>query len=223
MAIRYPTNFPQRINLRVPFMAYDAQIQQGGHTYVEFGAPAAAATNNIVVLQDMTTAGTLTTFAAAYLPTNEAMMSRYGRRLQVVASGVSTGTVNIRGRDYLGQVMLETFTLNGTTAVNGVKGFRYLDSISWTATAAVNLTVGTTASLCVPYRAVSTTITNELLNGTTTAAGALSVGSTAVQTATTTGPHGLYTPSVAPNGTNTYTLMYMTDQTNLHGNAHFFA
>lgn len=221
MAIRYPTNWPQRINQRVPAMAYDALIQQGGHVYVEFGAPAAAATNNIVVAQDMTSAGTLTTFAAAYIPVPEAMMGRYGRMLQVVGSAATTGTVTIKGRDYLGQSMVEQFTLNGTTPVLGNKAFRYVDSITWTATAAVNLTVGTQAALGMPYRAQVTAITNEMLNGGTATAGAIVVGSTAVQTATTTDPRGKYTPNSAPNGTNTYTLMYFADQTNLHGNAHF--
>lgn len=223
MAIRYPTNFPQRINQRVPSMAYDAQIQQGGHIYVEFGAPAAANTTNIVAAQDMTNAGTLLSsgFAASYLPNSEPMMGRYGRMLQVAASGASTGTVTIKGRDYLGQSMVENFTLNGTTPVNGGKAFRYVDSISWTATAAINLLVGTTTALGVPYRIQSTVITNELLNGGQATAGALVVGSTAVQTATTTDPRGKYTPNTAPNGTNTYSLLYFADQTNLHGNAHF--
>jgi hypothetical protein len=54
MAIRYPTNFPQRINQRVPAMSYDAQVQMGGHVYVEFGTPAAASTTSILLAQDMT-------------------------------------------------------------------------------------------------------------------------------------------------------------------------
>jgi hypothetical protein len=221
MAIRYPTNFPQRINQRVPAMAYDAQIQQGGHIYVEFGAPATAAATSIVVAQDMTTAGTLTTFAGTYTPGVEGMMGRYGRTLQIVGSGATTGTVTIKGRDYLGQSMVESLTLNGTTAVNGQKAFRYVDSITWTATAAINLSVGTFTRLGLPYRAQTTQITNELMNGSTVAAGAITVGSTAVQTATTADPRGYYVPSTVPNGTNTYTLFYFADQTNLHGNAHF--
>lgn len=221
MAIRYPTNWPQRLNQRVPSMAYDAQIQQGGHIYAEFGAPNAASTTAIVVAQDMTAAGTLTTFAAAYQPNNEPMMGRYGRMLQVAGSGATTGTVTVKGRDYLGQSMVEQFTLNGTTAVNGVKAFRYVDSVTWTATSAINLLVGTTARLGVPYRIQTTVISNELLNGGQATAGALTVGSTAVQTATTADPRGMYVPNSAPNGSNTYTLLYFADQTNLHGNAHF--
>lgn len=223
MAIRYPTNFPQRINQRVPSMAYDAQIQQGGHIYVEFGAPAAANTTAIIVAQDMTSAGTLqsSSFAVTYLPNNEAMMGRYGRRLQVAGSGATTGTVTIRGRDYLGQSMVENLTLNGVTAVNSQKAFRYVDAISWTATAAINLLVGTSTGLGLPYRAQTTAISNELMNGATVTAGAIVIGSTAVQTATTPDPRGIYTSSTAPNGTNTYTLLYFADQTNLHGNAHF--
>ncbi len=221
MAIRYPTNFPQRINQRVPVMSYDAQIQQGGHIYVEFGAPNAASTTAIVTAQDMTTAGTLTTFAGTYTPNLEAMMGRYGRALQVAGSGATTGTVQVKGRDYLGQSMVEQFTLNGTTPVLGQKCFRYVDAITYTATAGINLLVGTQNRLGVPYRVQTTAITNELLNGSTTAAGALVVGSTAVQTATTADPRGYYTPSTAPNGSNTYTLLYFADQTNLHGNQHF--
>lgn len=221
MAIRYPTNFPQRINQRVPSMAYDAQLQMGGHVYVEFGTPSTASTTAIVVAQDMTSAGTLTSFAATYLPATEGMMGRYGRMLAIQASAASTGTVTIKGRDYLGQSMVETATLNGTTAVNLNKAFRYIDSVTWTATASANLLVGTRLALGVPYRVQTTVITNELVNGTTATAGALVVGSTAVQTATTADPRGMYTPNSAPNGTNTYTLMYFADQTNIHGNVHF--
>lgn len=221
MAIRYPTNFPQRINQRVPSMAYDAQVQQGGHVYVEFGAPGTASTTAIVVAQDMTAAGTLTTFAATYLPNTESMMGRYGRMLAVAASAASTGTVTIKGRDYLGQSMVEQFTLNGVTPVNGIKAFKYVDSVTWTATAAANLLVGTRLALGVPYRVQTTVITNELVDGATATAGALIVGSTAVQTATTSDPRGIYTPSAAPNGSRVYTLAYFSDQTNLHGNAHF--
>lgn len=221
MAIRYPTNFPQRVNQRVPSMSYDAQIQQGGHIYVEFGAPATASATAILVAQDMTTAGTQTTFATTYTPTVEGMMGRYGRMLVVNGSGATTGTVTIKGRDYIGQSMVESFTLNGTTPVNGNKAFRYVDSVTWTATAAINLLVGTRLAIGVPYRVQVTTITNEMVNGTTATAGALVVGSSAVQTATTADPRGMYTPNSAPNGTNTYSLMYFADQTNLHGNAHF--
>jgi hypothetical protein len=221
MAIRYPTNFPQRINQRVPSMSYDALTQQGGHVYVEFGTPATASTTAILVAQDMTTAGTSTTFAATYLPATEGMMGRYGRMLQCAGSGATTGTVTIKGRDYLGQSMVEQFTLAGVAAQLGNKAFRYVDSITWTATAAINLLVGTQAVLGVPYRIQTTAITNELLNGGTATAGTLVVGSTAVQTATTSDPRGKYTPNSAPNGTNTYTLVYFADQTNLHGNAHF--
>jgi hypothetical protein len=221
MAIRYPTNFPQRINQRVPSMSYDALTQQGGHVYVEFGTPTTASTTAIVIAQDMTVAATLTTFAATYLPATEGMMGRYGRMLQVAGSGATTGTVTIKGRDYLGQSMVEQFTLNGATPVLGGKAFRYVDSVTYTATASINLLVGTQASLGIPYRAQTTAITNEMINGGTATAGAIVVGSTATQTATTADPRGKYTPNSAPNGTNTYTLMYFADQTNLHGNAHF--
>lgn len=220
MAIRYPTNFPQRISQRVPSMAYDAFIQQGGHVYVEFGAPATASATAILVATDMTVAGSTTTFAATYTPATEAMMSRYGRMLAIVGSGASTATVTVKGRDYLGQVMTEQFTANGATPVNGIKAFKYIDSVTWTASA-VNLSVGTRLALGVPYRVQTTTITNELINGATATAGALVIGSAATQTATTADPRGMYTPNSAPNSSNTYTLMYFADQTNLHGNAHF--
>src|SRR2546426_877742 len=134
MAIRYPTNFPQRINQRVPSMSYDAQVQMGGHVYVEFGTPATASTTAILVAQDMSTAGSTSTFAATYLPGTESMMSRYGRMLQVAGSGATTGTVTIKGRDILGQSMVEQFTLNGATPVLGLKAFRFVDIITWTGT-----------------------------------------------------------------------------------------
>lgn len=221
MAIRYPTFFPQRINQRVPFMAYDAQVQQGGHIYVEFGAPATASTNGIVALQDMTAASNTGTFAATYLPATESTMARYGRAVQVVGSAATTGTVTVKGRDYLGQAMTENLTLNGTTPVIGVKAFKYIDNVAWTATASVNLSVGWATKLGLPYRIMVNTMINEQLNGANTTAGTTVIGNAGTQTATSTDPRGMYTPNTAPNGTNTYTVMYLADQTNLHGNAHF--
>ena len=37
-----PTNFPRRINIYVPAMAYSADVNYNGETRVNFGAPPAA-------------------------------------------------------------------------------------------------------------------------------------------------------------------------------------
>jgi hypothetical protein len=224
MAIRYPTYFPQRVNQRVPFMAYDAQIQQGGHAYVEMGAPAAASTNGILNAQDIGSAGNTSTFATTYNPNNEQIMGRYGRAITIVAAAVgATGTVTVKGRDYLGQPLTEQLTLNGTTAVTGVKAFKYIDNIAWPANATHTMNVGWSTKLGLPYRLTVTAITNEFMNGANVTAGTLVLGNTGVQSATSTDPRGMYTPNTAPNGANVYTLVYMADQTNLHGNPHYYA
>jgi hypothetical protein len=88
--------------------------------------------------------------------------------------------------------------------------------------------VGWGNRLGLPLKAVNTQITNELIDNTTAGgAGTLVAGqvNSATATATTSDPRGYYTPNASflPNGARNYTIVYIGDQVNLHGIAHFAA
>lgn len=228
MPRRYASYYPQRINLRVPNMAYAAGAESDDIMTAEFGAPIAfdtiATAGTFLTLQSIATAGSTTVFNAAYTA-SEAQMGRWGRCIQVVASAAATSSVTITGRDYLNQRMTETLTLNGATAVLGQKAFRYVDAISWNATAGVTINVGISNGFGLPYKFKA--LVSEVKNGAPSAnAGAITnaLATGTPSTATTADVRGRYTPAtVVPNGTNTFEVRFIVDTSNLHGNAQFAA
>ncbi|CAB4150602.1 hypothetical protein UFOVP568_48 [uncultured Caudovirales phage] len=216
--------YPQRVNMRVPAMAYTGDITNADVIHVQFGTVNAIATSNIFNAQTAAAAGTFVPQSTAYTA-SEAQMGRYGRAVQIVASGAYTGVVTITGRDYLGQRMQEALTANGASAVLGLKAFRYVDSITIVTTGAVTVDVGTTNKLGLPYRFEQ--LIAETKNGIAAAnAGTFVVGlaTATAATATNADVRGTYLPvTVIPDGTNTFELRYIADTSNLHGNRQFTA
>ena len=216
--------YPQRVNMRVPAMAYTADVTNNDIVHVQFGAPAALNNTAILSGQSVSAAGTVAPATATYTG-SESQMARYGRGLRLVASGAYTGVVTVNGRDYLGQRVQEQLTANGTTPVLGVKAFRYIDSISWTTTGAVTIDVGLTNVLGLPYKYEQ--LIAETKNGVAAAnAGTFVVGlaNATAATATNADVRGTYLPvTVIPDGTNTFELRYIADTSNLHGNRQFTA
>lgn len=222
--INPPTFFPRRLSSYVPAMAYASDAAYSGETRISFGAPTAASATYLITSQSMTTAGSL---QAASLSNSATLDGQYGRNVSVKGDGVTTGTVTVDGWDYLMQPMSETLTLNGTTAVNGNKAFKYIRQVTWTSTSGVNLVMGTGAKLGLPYKAIK--VTSEESNGTPATLGTLANPDlTDPATATTNDPRGIYTPNTTPDGSKviTATLMFANDVNSsnnggLHGIAHF--
>jgi hypothetical protein len=215
--------FPSRTNDHVPSMAYAADVRINGVGEIEIPALAAADTDGILDGTDIATAGSTTTFAAAYTGA-EALMGKFGRNVTVVASGAATSTVTVTGKDYLGQVMVETLTLNGTSAVAGKKAFRTITSIAWGATASRTIDVGWGDALGLPYKVFSLE-TNLVDRAAASGAGTVVAGvaTSTTQTATTGDPRGTWTPHASDlaDGSKTYQLRAYCDRQNLHGNAHY--
>lgn len=230
---------PRRINMYVPSMGYNAGVVHGSPYEVNFGAPAIASTTNIIVALAMgTVAGSTTTFAQDNTDPIVAATSvqfpqgpGFGRCLQVVASGAQTSVLTIKGRDYLGQPMVETFQMNGATPVIGNKAFKWIDLVSWTAYATTdrNLSVGTTDKLGLPYCAQA--LIAESKDGVAQAAGTLVTPSRVdPATATTTDPRGSYDPTAVLDGTAVLTAVFLLDNKlnssgngGLHGLPHYYA
>lgn len=224
MARRYASFFPQRMSNRVASMMYTGNADQDIYTAVYTAITAGdtiASAGSLINAQSMTSAGSTTTFAAAYVGT-EAQMSKWGRCLTAVADGASTGTVTVYGRDYLGSRMSGTMTLNGTTAVLLNKAFRYIDRIDWTATSGVNLNVGFTNRVGLPFFGVA--LVSEIKSGAIAAnAGSFTAGLSTAEGTASTDARGSYSPvTVLWDGSAEFQIRYVTNRANLHGGARYY-
>lgn len=199
MAAQVRNNFVDGFNYYVPAMQGGADMGQFLHGRMTFGKPVVADADAILNDQSIAAAVDTTTFLLSSSAIATAM-SPYGRNVTVVASGAATSNVTVIGRDYLGQPMRESFTLNGTTPVVGTKAFKYIDRITAGVTAGTTIDVGYGARFGLPYKVIA--VEREYAAGVVAAAGTLTGPVlTDPQTATTADPRGLYTPTTTPNGT----------------------
>ena len=189
-----PTNFPRRINNYVKAMAYSADVNYNGATRVNFGAPLAASATSLLNAGSIATGTSLDLSAVAAIP------DQWGRNIQVVAGAANATAIVVYGWDYLGQPIAEQLTLNGTTPVVGVKAFKALNYVTYTA-AATTISIGTGVKLGLPYKTLR--VGYEIANGVAAAAGTLVAPSLVdPQTNVTTDPRGTYTTTTTMNGVN---------------------
>ena len=116
--------------------------------------------------------------------------AQYGAVLSLKGSAAITDVAKITGYDYLGQMIYEEITLNGTTAVEGKKAFKYIQHIEIAATGTTNVTVSRSLKLGLPYRTAK--VIAETRDGVVSTAGTLVVPVNTAQTATTGDPRGLF-------------------------------
>lgn len=226
----YATYYPRRINLYVANCSFAADHSNGpantaGPYRVQYGAvPALSATSLVNVSAAFTTGVVNTLSVAAGTILNGGLVGdpttcRWGRGLQFVASAACTRTIAVAGWDYLGQKQSWTGTMNGTTPVLCPKAFMWVDSVAFGASAdVVTVNIGNTNVLGLPF--ASETMINEIKNGTVAANAGTFTGwdQTVPQTATTGDTKGTYLPvTVIPNGTNTFEVLVMLKETQLHG------
>lgn len=217
MTQRMPDYYPAKVNVHVPDMSYSADVVHNGPNEFSLGAPVVTDADGILDGHSIAATGSTTTFNVLY---TTAKMATFGRNVTVVASGAASSAVTIKGRDYLGQPMLETLTLNGTTPVVGVKAFKTIEEVSYAATA-VTIDVGWADKLGLPYAATS--LLAELEDGATASAGTFVARSVATQSATSADPRGTYDPASACDGSTEFQLVMMCDRDNLQGVAHYYA
>lgn len=152
-----PDYLPRGFARYVSGAAYVGDLHRGNHVRVNLGAPATLDADGIKNDLDIATANAsvvTTSFETTYDTVN-GLSGRYGRNVTMVASGAATTTIEVRGNDWLGQPMLETFTLNGATTVQGNKAFKYVTSLkNITGTDARTLDVGWGDRLGLPFKAL---------------------------------------------------------------------
>lgn len=148
MAARVATNFQRRMNSYVPALSYAVDVIENAPSRFSLGTPTLEDTDGILASTDVASAGSTATFLLSE------MSGTYGRNLVIQKpTGSATGTVTVKGRDYLGQPMVETFAAVAATAtiVQGVKAFKWVDEVSWTAMSGSTLHVGFGRFLGLPY------------------------------------------------------------------------
>lgn len=188
---------------------------------VDFGAPLAASATAVIATQALSTT-TLYSLTAAQVATATLDVPR---TLAVKSSTTdTTQVVTVRGYDEYGVAMSESFTLNGTTAVVGLKAFKQVVSLQSNLTLAGTISVGTNAGgLGLPYYLAPQTgtgvgnILKESQDGATPTAGTFIGGVQTKATATTGDVRGTVTPNVAPDGTKVYSVYMFVSDANFLG------
>lgn len=202
--MRQSRNFVSGLNYYVPAMQAAADLGQLLHQRMNLGKPAAAVANSNDISNAGIVANSGTTTTVANL--NKKSDAPFGRNVTVKASGATGANVliDVYGRDYLGQAMIERITVanaDGTNTVQGVKAFQYVDKIvhNGGASNAVTISAGWGGKFGLPY--VTIAALREFADNVAANAGTFVAPSfTDPQTATTADPRGLYTPTTTPNG-----------------------
>lgn len=228
MAINRPSYHPRNISTYTPDMTLAADVSINGMCDLSLGTPEAADADGILDGGTITTAAggsfDSSDFKTTYVETNDDLMAVYGRCLTYTGgSAGDDASVTVKGRDYLGQPVAETKTLTGTTAVSGGKAFKWIDTIvaaTGNANASSTLDVGWNDKLGLPYKTKA--LLKELEDAVAASSGTFVAG-VDTQTASSADPRGTYDPNTATDGTTEFSLIAVVDNTNLHGEPHYFA
>lgn len=205
-----------------PCCTFDATVQ-GGTFKADLGT--VAAESKIVDLSVTASVAGSKDFGVSPL----VLDAKYGRNIQVVASAADTAKVTVKGYDYLDQPVTEELTLNGTTAVAGVKAFKKICNIDVPAGTAATVTVKTGSKFGLPVRCVQVLATIE--SGVKGTVGTLTAPVNTAQTATSADPRGTLTFSnydgkhlvvIGVADDSTFTLSGV-ERGGLHGIPHYFA
>ena len=213
--------YSSRFQSFVPNAKYEANVDPAsGFATIDIPAPAAAAATAFSSAVAMVNGSAVT---VNYSNSQGVIAEKYGRSLALVASTTNTRTGTITGRDFMGQPITETFTMNSGTIVETVKTYKKVDKVVFdTASDTTTVNIGTGTRLGIPYKAIK--LITELANGVIPTGGALTAG-VDTQTASSSDPRGYYVPhsSVTPNGARAYTLTIQGDLTKIRGSAHYSA
>jgi hypothetical protein len=186
-------------------VASNVRVMPGGIYELLLGAPDTADVDGLI---------SAFTGAAADIALNGALTSGgigtfdVPRNIVVDSGGADTAVLTFTGRDEFGATVVESITLNGTTAVQGKKAFKYIDDVSASAAIANGAFAGPGDILGLPFFLPSTGhVLREMANGAAPTAGTLVAGVTTAATATTGDVRGTYDPNSACDGDIFFSLL----------------
>ena len=127
------------------------------------------------------------------------------RNVSIVSSSASdtTQTVTVTGTDYWGQAQTSLLTINGTTTVNGLKGFKTITKVYASAAFVGNLSVGMGDTFGLPYKVTDAGYLTRTgwAGAVADNAGTFTAADTATATASTGDVRGTFLPATsASNG-----------------------
>lgn len=192
---------------------------------VSLGSPVALSAAGIAAAQAVAAAGNLT--IAGALASGGAVTNGSARGVQAVSTNVgdTTQTVTFYGTDVYSTPLVETITLNGTTAVSGKKAFKTITRVAVSAACAGNVSAGTTDVLGLPYRLFSksdllSTWFNQIAEATLPT---IVLGDSNAATATTGDVRGTVDLNSACNGSavSVYMVAYPSSEESTFGVAQY--
>ncbi len=176
---------------------------------VLIGNPAAATATSIVNAAARAS-GLTTTYTTPVVNALPAALT-----VKSSSAGDTTQTVTMRGYDEYGVAVTETLTLNGTSAVNGLKAFKTVVSDTTSAALAGNLSVGTQNVFGLPCFLPGGTsagvgyVLKEIQDGAVATAGTWKGGDLTKASATTGDVRGTWAPNATPDGSKVFELVVM--------------
>lgn len=185
----------------MPASVYDMSLVK-----IDLGAPDTIDDDGICQSQSASGAHTLTLNGA--LVVNGVAVLDVPRNVIADSGGADTAVLTITGTDVYGNVMKESITLNGATAVPGKKAFKTITSVTSSATISNGAFLGTGDVLGLPCFLPSTgMVLKELQDGAAATAGTLVAGVQTTPTATTGDVRGTYDPNAACDGSKAFVLI----------------
>lgn len=190
---------------------------------VNLGAP---------VVGDVDGLFTATSGAAGDITLNGALVSGgvatfdVPRNIIVDSGGADTAVLTFTGTDEYGDILVESITLNGTTAVAGKKAFKTVTGCTSSATISNGAFAGTGNVFGLPIHVPKTTtgyIVKELEDDAPATAGTLVAGLTrnTKSTATTADIRGTYTANSTPDGAKSFALVLLVPDPEYQGNPQY--
>jgi hypothetical protein len=203
------------------FSSRVSKISEGVYL-LNLGAPDTLDADGIAEAQSASGAHTLSLNGA--LASGGTVTLDVPRNVIADSGGADTAVLTVTGTDEYGNTMKENITLNGTTAVPGLKAFKTITSITSSATIANGAFVGTGDVIGLPmFLGKTGFVLKELQDGATATAGTLVAGiqTSGGSTATTGDVRGTYDPNSAANGSLAFSLVVVNPDPNYLGLAQF--
>lgn len=198
----------------------DRRLIKGEIVVVDLGSPDALVTNGICQSQSASGAHTLNLNGS--LVTGGVAVLDVPRNVIADSGGADTAVLTITGTDEYGNVMKENITLNGTTAVPGVKAFKTITMVTSSATIANGAFLGTGDVLGLPvFLPGAGHVLAQIENGAVATGVTATAGVLTKPTATTGDVRGTYDPNSACNGSLNFKLVLALPDPDNIGNAQF--
>ena len=183
------------------------QVYEGvgplGRVYIFDIVPATISATAVCAAQAVAAAGNATINGTS--ATGGVATFNCTRNVSIVSSSASdtTQTVTVTGTDYWGQAQTSLLTINGTTTVNGLKGFKTITRVAVSALFVGNLSVGMGDTFGLPYKVTDAGYLTRTgwAGAVADNAGTFTAADTATATASTGDVRGTFLPATsASNG-----------------------